>query len=260
MLQRYGTLLRGDKHLHTWVEARALDMHNNWVAAGIVMIIAAFSQWRTISMFHLFLCANLSSTVPITVQFGKDNNDHSKRTRVQYAYFIFYGILRIAISAFYVYRLRFWSTTPGQCFVIPVIIPYTDGVKAFLAWTAIRITEEVMLVLALLYSQCVSFLVPERNMEKQISHQKDPQEEKLSSPTQGLSSFKAPKADGPLILNAYCTIRVLLANRGHVLGGEYTFTFGQVGALVALVASLYGTVSSYLGNPVYFSTIESFND
>jgi len=50
----------------------------------------------------------------------------------------------------------------------------------------------------------------------------------------------------PFIWNAYWTITIVLANQGHVLGDENTFTLGQVGVLVAFVASFYSIGSSYL--------------
>ena len=50
----------------------------------------------------------------------------------------------------------------------------------------------------------------------------------------------------PFIWNAYWTITTVLANQGHVLRDEYIFTFGQVGALVAFVASFYTIGGSYL--------------
>ena len=65
---------------------------------------------------------------------------------------------------------------------------------------------------------------------------------------------------GSFIWNTSWTVAVLLANRGHVLGDEYIFTFGQVGALVAVVASLYGIVSSYLGKPMNCFMMGSFED
>jgi len=53
----------------------------------------------------------------------------------------------------------------------------------------------------------------------------------------------------PFIWNAYWTITTILANQGHVLGDEYIFTFGQVGALVAFFASFYAIGNSYISKP-----------
>ena len=61
------------------------------------------------------------------------------------------------------------------------------------------------------------------------------------------------------IWNTYWTIALIRANQGHVVGDENIFTFGQVGSLVALVASLYGIVSTYLGKPMHCLMIKSFN-
>ena len=43
---------------------------------------------------------------------------------------------------------------------------------------------------------------------------------------------KAPLGVGPFIWNVAWASAILRANQGHVLGDEYIFTFGQVGALV----------------------------
>jgi hypothetical protein len=52
-----------------------------------------------------------------------------------------------------------------------------------------------------------------------------------------------------LTWDAYWTITFVLANRTHILGDEYIFSFGQVGALVTLAASFYKIWNSYLGKP-----------
>ena len=85
---------------------------------------------------HLFVCANLTGTILSIIQYGKGKDDQSKQARRQVAYTILFENLRIAISAWVLHCLRFWSDTPGQCFVIPAVASHLDGMKIFIAWTA----------------------------------------------------------------------------------------------------------------------------
>ena len=197
-------------------------------------------------MFHLFICSNLSGTVMPTVLIGKG---HTRRIRGQIAWSMLYLILRIAISAYVLSRLRFWSDTPGQCFIIPVA-PHIDGIKLFTAWTALRIAAGVVqLIIFLRVGKSMRQIQGSMGTTKPLTDG-HLERSRASCLVWSYVLFKILMPVVPFIFNTYWTVALVLANQGHVLGDENIFTFGQVGALVALVASLYGIVSSYLGKRI----------
>ena len=121
-----------------------LELINNWVAVGIAVIIAAFSQWRTISTFHLFICSNLASTIPIFNPMGIAVIDpRSNQSLLQIAYFALYGMLRLAISTYLIYRFRSWGNASGHCFVIPHALPHIDVRLPLILGTALRIVWDL---------------------------------------------------------------------------------------------------------------------
>jgi len=225
-----------------------LDLINNWIAVGIAMIIAAFSQWRTISTFHLYICSNLVSTIPIINPIGTGIIDpRSKQSLLHAAYFIFYGMLRLAISAYLIHRFRFWENTPGHCFVIPHALPHIDVRVLLILGTALRIVWDLTFTVMALIGVIFGWRGIQGMVQDFLEGLK---QESASIPMAPIViicvlNFFAPYVV-PFIWNIYWTITIALANQGHVLGDEYIFTFGQVGALVALVASLYAIGSSYL--------------
>ena len=215
------------------------------------MIIAAFSQWRTISTFHLFICSNLASTIPIFNPMGIAVIDpRSNQSLLQVAYFALYGMLRLAISTYLIYRFRSWGNTSGQCFVIPHSLPHIDVRLPLILGTAFRIVWDLSFTMLALRWLIRSIL---RRREIQGTVQDFLQDQKQKSAWIQMAyiviacvvNFFSPYMV-PFIWNAYWTITIVLANQGHVLGDEYIFTFGQVGALVAFVASFYAMGSSYL--------------
>jgi len=225
-----------------------LDLVNNWTAVGIAMIIATFSQWRTISTFHLLICSNLASTIPVFNPTAMGVLDkYSRQTALQHAYVAFYGMLRLAISAYLIHRLRFWENTSGQCFVIPRAHPRVDVRVALTLGAALRIAADLIATAASLY-----------RIGREISGWRD--RDVLANPDirldfkQGLDRKEKVFLVSacvilfviPIIWNTCWTITIVLANQGYILGDEYSLNFGQVGTLVAFVASFYVIWSSYL--------------
>ena len=229
--------------LQKWTGEMLLDLINSWVVVGIAVIIAAFSQWRTISLFHLFICSNLASTIPIFNPTATGIiKRHSNRSMLQRAYFTFYVILRIALSVYLIYRFGFWGNTPGQCFVIPQYSLQMLGATLRIVWDTLFNTPVVGWLIKATSRQHEIQGTPQERLEalKQESARIQLRDSVISLMALWFAHVV------PLIWNAYWTTTVVLANQGHVLGDEYIFTFGQVGALVVFFASFYTIGNSYL--------------
>jgi len=212
------------------------------------MIIATFSQWRTISTFHLFICSNLASTIPVFAAQGIGLTDpRSNQSPLQRTYFAFYAMLRLGISAFLIYRFRFWGNTSGQCFVIPHALPHIGLRVPLILGTTLRIAWDLgytVITLFWLIGKIRGSPTTPRTVQDWLQ-QKPASTRTMYIVIGSVINVSVPYVV-PFIWNAYWTITIVLANQGHVLGDEYLFTFGQVGALVAFVASFYTIGSSYL--------------
>ena len=228
--------------LRKWTGVLLLDLVNNWVAVGIALIIAAFSQWKTISIFHLYICSNLAFTIPIFNPTAVGVIDpHSNRSMLQVAYFILYGMLRLALSAYLIYRFRYWENTSGRCFAVSHAGPVHIGMETrtkLIALTACYIALDLSLATLGLIRQI-------RRGRAVLDFTKG-----LVHPAWTQKKYTAVMRGGLYLGlftgNIISTITLVHANRGHVLGDEYMFTFGQVGALVVLAGSFYAMVNSFL--------------
>jgi len=215
------------------------------------VIIAALTQWRTISIFHLFICSNLASTIPIfNHKVTRMIDPRSSQSLLQTAYFAYFGMLRLAISAYLIYRFRFWGNKPGQCFIIPHAPPHIDVRVPLILGTALRIVWDLSY-----FPQALGQFIMAIQGRDQIQRtvQDFLQDQKQKSAWTRMTYVVIACVVNvffpyvvPFIWNAYWTITIVLANRGHILGDEYIYTFGQVVALVAFVASFYAIGSSYL--------------
>jgi len=211
------------------------------------MITAAFSQWRTISTFHLFICSNLASTIPIFNSMAIGVIDpRSNQSLLQRAYFIFYGMLRLAISAYLIYRFRFWGNTPGQCFVIPHALPHIDVRVPLILGTALRIAWDLLFTAVLSLQLTCEILGWSEAKSLPLEASLGLKQESSLNDMKVYAYLGVITFLVPFIWNAYWTITILIANRGHVLGDDYAFTVGQVCALIAFVASFHIIWSSYL--------------
>jgi len=236
--------------LRKWTGVMLLDLVNNWVAVGIAMIIAAFSQWRTISILHLYICSNLAYTIPIFNPIAAgviDPHSNRSRSKLQVAYFLFYAMLRLAMSANLIYRFQFWENIPGQCFdtgASPVYIEI-DTRTSLIALTACYIALDLsfatlVLIRPLRHGREIRGTV--LDFLKGLAHPGWTQ----NPYTVIMRGSQVCLYLGLFTGNAISTITIVHANRGRLLGDEYMFTFGQVGVLVALAGSFYAIVNSFL--------------
>ena len=112
----------------------------DWVAVGLAMTIAALSQWGTISIFHLFLCASFAMTIP-TEDLTQSSFMSWQQDRLRTIYFMVFRMLRIVLLCNFIYRLvRFWGSAPGQCFSLSATSLISDDVNEKILIVARHIT------------------------------------------------------------------------------------------------------------------------
>ena len=237
-----------------------LELINNWVVVGITVIISAFSQWRTISLFHVFICSNLATTIPIISPTWTGIIERpSYRLMLQRAYFIFFSLSRISLSAYLIHRFRCWENTPGQCFVLPPTpwgdllhkiesLRHISAVQVLIFGSALRIISQSVGIVLSIKAAVVEFRwheIGETLQECLEDWKQRPARVRRRNIIIQVSILFLNFVI-PLIWNTYWTTRIVLANHSHLLGDEYTFTFGQVSALVAFVASFYAIANSYI--------------
>lgn len=245
-------------HLHKRIKAIQDGLITDWVTAGFAMIIAALSQWRTISMFHLYLCSNLVIIIPIPNYFWI-NFAKMRRTRLQIIYFGTFEMLRFAMLSYLLYRfVRFWSNTSGQCFIpIPGGTGSPGEMVTLSLGMVIPTASEIHLIIATLVyiNKGMS-----RRSQKETGTAVEVQATTIDD--QKLLAFWTKRKKHILIFivrfvvrglaftcSVYWVMAVVHANRMHIVGDEYIFSFGQVSALVALAASFYKIGNSFLGKP-----------
>ena len=288
---------RHKTYLRERIEALHLGLITDWVTVGFAMTIAGLSQWSTISMFHLFLCSNLADTIVIQIPSWR-NLINWRSNRLQIIYFTSYSMIRITLLSYLIHRfVRFWSNTPGECF-----IPYEGGTGSpdelliLIVGMGLSIAWDVYFIIVAIF-EIHKAAVKHRSQEIEKSIGAGAQDtEAVSTNNQKtqeaafwtkrkenacifLAKFKVKTRDtgfwtkrtkhviiflsraalrgGFLAWNAYWTITFVLANRTHISGNEYIFSFGQVGALVTLAASVYKILNSYLGKPCIPSSLSN---
>ena len=222
-----------------------LELTTDWVAVGLAMTIAALSQWSTISIFHLFLCASFATTIP-TEGFTQNDFIGWPQDRLRTIYFTAFRILRIVLLSYFIYRfVRFWGNAPGQCFHlsrdpgIPWLrtLHISDDVneKFVIVFMALCILLDISIVIGILvYMSNANY----RNRVAQNIKAVNAQDK--TERFQRVLLLVRNVAGGFLVLaSSVLGIQVVLANRTQIIGDENSFSFGQVTALVTLVVSFY---------------------
>ena len=199
------------------------DLATDWVAVGLAMTIAALSQWSTISIYHLFLCA----TFAVTIQ-GVTQSDDIGRLRI--IYFMAFRMLRIVLLIYFLYRfVRFWGNAPGQCFHLSMEIP--------IPWLRVlQIPDDVNEKFAITF-MAFSILG-----------------DVLACMMKPVTNYDKPtwlEANGGILIlcSSIMGIQIVLANRTQIIGNENSIGFGQVTALVTLVTTFYKIGESIHGKP-----------
>jgi hypothetical protein len=238
-------------------------------------------------MFHLFLSASLANVITVENPTWKGLLSW-RSNRLQTIYFTSYRMLRIATLSYLIHRfVRVWSNTSGQCFIpFEGGTGSPDEVNPLVVGMGISIAFDTCSIILALVE--VKKAISCRSKEEKDTVAGVQDTEAASTDNQKtkdtgfwtkrkksalffLAKFK-PKTQNTgywnarpmpiliflaklllrgcfLIWDAGWTASLVLTNKTHILGDEYIFSFGQVGALVTLAASFYKIGNSYLGKP-----------
>jgi len=231
-----------------------------WVSVGFAMAISAFTQWRTITIFHLTVCTLLANAIP-TVRPTWISPKNSRRMRLKIIYCMSYSILRIAASSYLIYRLvRRWRNSPGPCLLVSSgTVGTIQGSNERHTFAVMRMTPVVLLdtcyiIAALVKIGRLAFCESREEAANQNTR------DRAKGKKHTLIFFTRLVIRGSVFtLTTHAAIAVILANRAYILGNVNVLSFGQVIPLAALAASFYRIWDSYVGRPFLPPTIESFN-
>ena len=221
-----------------WIQNLLDELLVGSAAAGYALCIAAFTQWYSITSYHLYLCYSFCSALSAT---GKDSlrlifRPQNPFNRILGFYFLGNELLLVAMNCVIIYRLNSaWDNTGGKCFIV-----WVDGNGR----PEERDDAVLWLYIDLIWSlldQLGSFLV----VWSGRSELWGPQNPKAKL----LSTILFARIPGIFyfIWNLHWTIKLTISNRPLIDDNEYNWGFGQVGALVTLCLSLCRVVISYLG-------------
>ncbi len=220
-----------------WIDTLLQEFVIGSTAAGYALCIAAFSQWNTITTYHLFLCYSFLSALSTVGWHSRGLIFSPRKPSDRILGFYFFGnqLLSVAMNCVTIYRLNsVWDDTGGNCFIV-----WVDGDGRPEERDDAVLWLYVDLIWGLL-SQLVPSLVV----------------------WSGRSEFWAPQnpkakliliilfARIPLAFFFFWnmqTIKLTLSNRRLIDDNEYDWGFGQVGALVALCLSVCRGLISYQG-------------
>ena len=236
-------LCRKKKDLRHCLNNLKLDLATDWVAVGLAMTIAALSQWSTISIFHLYLSASFAITIPVE---GFTQGDYIRWSRhpLRAIYFTAFRMSRIVLLIYFIYRfVRFWGNAPGQCFhlstenPIPWLrfmhIPDDVNEKFVIMTMAFSNLLDILVCIVVIFLYLSGANVRDRVTQARKLH---------DIVTTVFGGFL-------VLLSSVSGIQVVLANRTQIIGDENTFSFGQVTALVTLVASFFKIGDSLHSKP-----------
>ena len=191
-------------------------------------------------MFHLFQCAIFTMTIP-TEAFTRNRLMDWQQDRLRTIYLTAFRISRIMLSCYSIYRLvRFWGNIPGQCFR-----PFSNN-GYLVALAATYILFDI--------SSGIETLSMEANYRHRIAAMgRDIRAQNArdkSKPIQRGSGLPWTFIEGiSLLCGSVFGVLSVLENRKQIVGDENSFSFGQVTALVTLVASFYKIGDSLYSKP-----------
>ena len=222
-----------------WIDTLLTEFLFGSTAAGYALCIAAFSQWKTITAYHLFLCDTILfflSTVTMH-SFGLTFFRPQKPlNRTLSAYFLGYKMLLIAIRCVNIYRLStVWEDMDGKCF-----ITFFHGNGN----TSERDDAVLWLYINLVW-YLLGQLVPALVSRSGWSELWAPQNPKARLIL--IILFGHIPSAFFFFSNVQWTVTLMRANRRLIDGNEFEFGFGQVGALVTLCLSFGRALISYKG-------------
>jgi len=208
-------------------------------AAGYALCIAAFTQLTSITSYHLFLCDTFLSVLTAVRKSSGDLIFPQKPktpNRTLVIYFLGNQLLLIAMKCVNIHRLNSaWDNTGGKCFIV-----FVDGTGDLNERDNAVLWLYIDLIWAVL-DQLVSALVVWSGWSKFWAPQ-NPKAQLLLT-----ILFNRIPSVFSFIWNLHWTIKLTVANQSLMDDNEYSFGFGQVGALVTLFLSICRGLISYGG-------------
>jgi hypothetical protein len=102
----------------TWVQNLADFLAQASLFPGITLLVAAFSQWKTITTYHLWvsvILADLTTSGRVVVLLNVFFSDQ-RLTKIQASLAFLFQALFLASLGTLIWRLNNWSDSPGHCF------------------------------------------------------------------------------------------------------------------------------------------------
>jgi hypothetical protein len=229
--------------LKAWIDGLLQEFLFGSTAAGYALCIAAFTQLNSITAYHLFLCYTFSSAIFTVVPYQLNrlgglifSRQQEPSDRIIGLYFLGNQILLVAMNCVTIYHLNsFWDNKSGKCFIVFINgSGDPDERDDAVLWLYINL---IWLVLG----QLIPALVVWSGWSKQWA----PQNPKVKSIL--IILFQRFSSAFFFIWELHWTIRLTIANQPLIDDNEYSFGFGQVGALVTLFLSLSRAHTSYTG-------------
>jgi len=238
LLFNYSWVLNRDPSKRTKLKERINNLYDEFMfgsaTAAYTLCIAAFTQLNRISSYHLFLCDTFLSVLT-TVQ--KNIGQQTPLHRTLRVYFLGIQLLLIVLRSVTIHRLSsVWDNTGGKCF-----ITFVDGIGSLNERDNVVLWLYIDLIWGLL-----GRMVPPLVVWLGLSEHWAPQNRSTKLILTIL--FGRIPAVFFYIWGLHWTIKLTIANQFLIDGDdEYSFGFGQVGALVTLCISIYRAYISYKG-------------
>ena len=225
--------------LKEWIDSLLAESVFGTTAAAYALCIAAFTQWKTITAYHLFLCDTLlSSLAPVTIHSHGLTLFRPQKLldRILIVYFLGNKILMISIKCVNIYRFSIvWADMAGKCFIASV-----DGDGSPSERDDVVLWLYMGLVLDLL-GELVPALV-DWSGRSELWAPQNPKARLLL-----IILFSRIPSTFFFIWGLHWTIKLMIANRKLIDGNEFEFGFEQIVALVTIVLSISRAIISYVG-------------
>ena len=221
-----------------WIDNLLDEFLIGSAAAGYALSIAAFTQLNSITIYHLYLCYTfLSALSTVGRHFrGLIFCPRKPFDRILGLYFLGNQLLLVAVNCLTIYRLNSaWHDAPGKCFIV-----WVDGNGDLEE----RDDAVLWLYMDLIWG-VLNRLVPSLMGWSGASELMGPQDPNAKLILTIL--FARIPCTFFFIWNMHWTIKLTLSNQVLIDDNEYSFGFGQVGALVTLCLSLCRALISYQG-------------
>ncbi|PVF93324.1 hypothetical protein CPB86DRAFT_790266 [Serendipita vermifera] len=217
-----------------WVQNLADFLAQASLFPGITLLVAAFSQFKTITNYHLWVSvvlADLTTSGRVVVLLNVFLSDQ-RITKIQASLAFLFQSLFLASLGVLIWRLNNWSDNPGQCFAF-----HNNGYNTMQDRSFVRFWVIFQLCIWIYWHIIAVPLVNKRMVEK------------IPKAVRFWFSFIFYVVLDLFlwIWQLYLIARGMVANRDRIIGDEWQMGFGQVASLVAFATVIYAIVLSYQG-------------